>query len=76
MFNSCGVCAHTVAVATRLDCMETLVNWLQKQGNMNITKQAHSGLPKGAGKKGSNHRKFSTKASTKNVKRILHAGCW
>ena len=51
MFNSCGVCAHTVAVATRLDCMETLVNWLQKQGNMNITKLAHSGLPKGAGKK-------------------------
>ena len=70
MFNSCGVCAHAIAVATRNECLNTLVSWLQKWGSLNVTKMAHSGLPMGAGKKGS-RRKFSTKASTKNVKKIL-----
>ena len=71
MFNSCGVCAHIVAVATRKKCFETFVNWLRKRGSMNITKMAHSGLPKGAGKKAHSHRKFSTKSSSRNVKKIL-----
>ena len=26
MFNSCGVCAHIVAVATRKKCLETFIN--------------------------------------------------
>ena len=26
MFNSCGVCAHIVAIATRRKCFDTLVN--------------------------------------------------
>ena len=71
MFNSCGVCAHIVAVATRKKCFDTFVNWLRKWGSMNITKMAHLGLPKGAGKKGHSHRKFSTKSSSRNVK-IFH----
>ena len=44
MFNSSGVCAHTVAVATRKECLDALVNWLRKRGNVNITKMAHAGL--------------------------------
>ena len=71
MFNSCGVCAHIVAIATRRKCFDILVNWLSKRGSMNVTKMAHSGLPKGAGKKARSHRKFSTKFSTRNVKKIL-----
>lgn len=71
MFNSCGVCAHIVAVATRKKCFETFISWLRKRGSMNVTKKAHSGLPKGAGKKARSHRKYSTKSSTRNVKMIL-----
>ena len=51
MFNSCGVCAHAIAVATRSECLNTLVSWLQKRGSLNVTKMAHSGLPMGAGEK-------------------------
>ena len=72
MFNSCGVCAHIVAVATRKKCFETFISWLRKRGSVNVTKMAHSGLPKGAGKKAHSCRKFSTKSSTRNVKMILH----
>ena len=45
-------CAHTVAVAKKKDCMDTLVKWLNKRDDSNVTKLANSGLPKGAGKKG------------------------
>ena len=71
MFDSCGVCAHIVAVATRKKCLETFINWFSKRDSINVTKMAHSGLPKGAGKKTRSHRKFSTKSSTRKVKKIL-----
>ena len=70
LFHSCGVCAHTVAVAKKKGCLDSLVKWLSKRDDMNVTKLANSGLPKGAGKKGSTKRKFSTKSSTKIVKNI------
>ena len=69
MFNSCGVCAHIVAVATRKKCLETFINWFSKRDSINVTKMAHSGLPKGAGKKIRSRRKFSTKSSMRKVKR-------
>ena len=47
------------------------MKWLSKRDDLNVTKLANSGLPKGAGKKGSTKRKFSTKSSTKIVKRML-----
>ena len=74
MFNSSGVCAHTVAVATRKECLDAMVNWLRKRGNMNITKMAHAGLPKGAVEKGRGRRKFSAKSSTQNLKMLQDAG--
>ena len=71
LFNSCGMCTHTVAVAKKKGCMDALVKWLNKRDDLNVTKLANSGLPKGAGKKGRSKRKFSTKSSTKNVKKML-----
>jgi hypothetical protein len=47
------------------------VKWLSKRDDVNVTKLANSGLPKGAGKKGHAKRKVSTKSSTKNVKKML-----
>ena len=71
LFHSWCVCAHTVAVAKKKDCLDSLVKWLSKRDDMNVTKLANSGLPKGAGKKGSTRRKFSTKLSTKSVRKML-----
>ena len=71
LFHSCGVCAHTVAVAKKKGCLDSLVKWLSNRDNLNVTELANSGLPKGAGKKGGTKREFSTKSSTKIVKRML-----
>ena len=71
LFHSCGVCAHTVAVAKKKGCLDSLVKWLSNRDNLNVTELTNSGLPKGAGKKGGTKREFSTKSSTKIVKRML-----
>ena len=71
LFHSCSVCAHTVAIAKKKGCLDSLVKWLSKRDDLNVLKLANSGLPKGAGKKGNTKRKFSTKLSTKIVKRML-----
>ena len=71
LFHSCGVCAHTVAVAKKKSCLDSLVKWLSKRDDLNVMQLANSGLPKGSGKEEHTRRKFSSKSSTKNVKKML-----
>ena len=45
LLHSCGVCAHSVAIAKKKGCLDSLVKWLSKRDNLNIAKLANSGLP-------------------------------
>ena len=71
LYHSSGVCAHTVAVAQKKGCLDVFLNRLNKRDKLSVTKMANVGLPKGAGKKPHSRRKFSTKASSRQMKKFL-----
>lgn len=72
LFNSCGVCAHCIAVAKFKGCLEQFISWLGKQrGSVNLSNLASTGMPKTSGKKPHSHRKSSKKSTTQRIKSIL-----
>ena len=71
MFNSCGVCAHIIAVAARKKCLRPSLTSLASGAALMLRKWLTLDCLKGAGKKTRSHRKFSTKSSMRKVKKIL-----
>lgn len=72
LFHSCGICAHSVAVAKSKGCLSHFMLWLGKQkGSVNFSNLAGMDMPKNSGKKPQSHRKSSKKSTTKRIKKIL-----
>jgi len=69
-YKSMRICSHTVAVSLKEGCIQKLVGWHKKlKFTPNLTCVAEEGKPPGVGKKG--HRKASSKAATKHIRKIV-----
>ena len=69
-YKSMRICSHTVAVAVKADSVQQLVGWHRKSKfTANLTCVAEEGKPSGVGKKA--HRKASSKAATKRIRKIV-----
>ena len=69
-YKSMRICSHTLAASLKEDCVQQLVEWHKKlKFTPNLTCIAEEGKPSGVGKKG--HRKASSKAATKRIRKIV-----
>ena len=68
-FKSAKICAHIVAVAVRMGCLEKFLKWFnsKKESGPNLTALAEARKPKSAGKK----RKGVTKKSAKKIRSVV-----